>query len=139
MIQAGPGQVVGGVVRPPAQAQLILDKGCHSWLTSPRTLDKFSVCIARRNKHIQTPLSEDLTSEEDCKGPEYNQLRSTCPYEDTQLLLKCGLCTDQPWRQAPGPRHESVCRLGRRLFSKNPSIFIGIRIWVWVTNRNFMV
>ena len=47
MIQAGPGQVVGGVVRPPAQAQLILDKGCHSWLTSPRTLDKFLVCIAQ--------------------------------------------------------------------------------------------
>ena len=109
MIQAGPGQVVDSVAWPPAQAQLILDKGCHSWLTSTRTLDKFSVCIARRNKHIQTPLSEDLTSEEDCKGPEYNQLRSTCPYEDTQLLLKCGLCTDQPWRQAPGPRHESVC------------------------------
>ena len=29
--------------------------------------------------------------------------------------------------------------LGRSLFSENPSIFIGIRIWVWVTNRNFMV
>ena len=31
------------------------------------------------------------------------------------------------------------CLLGRSLFSKNPPIFIGIRIWVCVTNRNFKV
>ena len=41
--------------------------------------------------------------------------------------------------QVPQLQHKQGS-VGRSLFSKNPSIFIGIiRIWVWVTNRNFMV